>query len=71
MPAAYHFSITVVQGQPHHSLSLSAALPVSAYSIIEDVDCWHPQLLHCICRANICEYTLAAHLSSQELKQCS
>jgi len=53
------------KGQPHHSLSWSAALPVSTYSIIEDVDCWHPQLLHCICWANICEYTLATHLSSQ------
>jgi len=39
MPTAYHLSITEVQGQPHHSLSRSAALPVLAYSIIEDVNC--------------------------------
>jgi hypothetical protein len=48
--------------QPHHRLSWSAVLPISAYPIIEDVNWWQSQLLHCMCWENNCEHTLATHL---------
>jgi hypothetical protein len=57
--------------QPHHRLSWSAVLLVSAYPIIEDVDCWHSQLLPVHAEQTFVNTLCLLIFCSQELEHCS